>query len=113
MKRMLLIVAGLTLAAPGLCAAQPRQDSGRIFVMLDANGDGRLDKAEVTRMAEMRAERQGDPSLASPERVNAVFGHLDANGDGFIDRAELETMRKARAPAPPPEDQEGVTPPAN
>jgi Ca2+-binding EF-hand superfamily protein len=54
----------------------------------------------------MRAERQGDPSLASPERVDAFFKHLDANGDGFIDKNEMESMRKARAAPPPPDEPE-------
>ncbi|HKX87936.1 MAG TPA: EF-hand domain-containing protein [Sphingopyxis sp.] len=107
MKKLTMIAASLGLAIPAVCAAQPPQDGGRMFAMIDANGDGKLDKAEVTRMAEMRAQRQGDPTLASPEKVDAFIKHIDANGDGAIDKAELDARRKARAEAPPAE-----TPPA-
>lgn len=107
MKTLTLIAAAAGLALPAIAAAQPPQDNGRIFAMMDANNDGKLDKAEITKMAEMRAQRQGDPSLASPEKVDAFIKHVDANGDGFIDKGEIEKMRGARASAPPAE-----TPPA-
>ncbi len=103
MKTLTLIAAAAGLAISASAAAQPPQDGGRIFAMMDTNKDGKLDKAEITKMAEMRAQRQGDPSLASPEKVEAFIKHVDANGDGFIDKNELESMRKARASAPPPE----------
>ena len=103
MKKRILIAAPLALIAPA-AHAQPPHDGGRIFAMIDANGDGKLDKAEITRMAQMRAEKQGDPSLAAPEKIDIFFKHLDANGDGFIDKNEMESMRKARA-APPPQDE--------
>ena len=73
--------------------------------MIDANGDGKLDKAEVTKMAEMRAQRQGDPTMASPEKVDAFIKHIDANGDGVIDKGEIEARQKARASAPPTDGQ--------
>jgi len=101
MKKLMMVAASAALAVPALASAQPPQDGGRMFAMIDTNGDGKLDKAEVTKMAEMRAQRQGDPSLAAPEKIDIFFKHLDANGDGFIDKGELEAMRKARASAPP------------
>lgn len=104
MKKMTMIAAAVGLAIPVVCTAQPKQDGGRMFAMIDANGDGKLDKAEFTRMAEMRAQRQGDPTLASPEKVDAFFKHIDANGDGVIDKAELEARQKARAEPPPAEE---------
>ena len=110
MRKWTMIAAAFGAALPGLAAAQPPQDGGRIFAMMDANGDGKLDKAEVTKMAEMRAQRQGDPSLAAPEKVDAFFKHLDANGDGFVDKSEIEAMRSARASAPPPEAPQGDAP---
>lgn len=103
MTKLTMIAIMIGLAAPGIAAAQPAQDGGRIFAMLDSNGDGKLDKAEITRMAEMRAQRQGDPSMASPEKVDAFIRHIDSNGDGAIEKSELEAMRNARAAAPPPE----------
>lgn len=110
MKTLTIIAAATGLALPAIAAAQPPQDNGRIFAMMDTNNDGKLDKAEVTKMAELRAQRQGDPSLASPEKVGAFFKHVDANGDGFISKEEIETMRKARAAAPPPEGAPGEAP---
>lgn len=103
MKKFMMIAAAASLAIPAVASAQPPKDDGRLFAMIDTNGDGKLDKAEVTKMAEMRAQRQGDPSLASPEKVDAFIKHVDANGDGFIDKAEIEKMRSARASAPPAE----------
>lgn len=103
MKKLLMIVGLAGLAVPAVGAAQPPQDDGRIFAMIDTNRDGKLDKAEITKMAEMRAQAQGDPTLASPEKVDAFIKHVDANADGAIDKKEMETMQKARASAPPPE----------
>lgn len=103
MKTLTMTAAALAMAFPVLASAQPKPDDGRIFAMIDANGDGKLDKAEVTRMAEMRAQRQGDPTLASPEKVDAFIKHVDANKDGVIDKTEIAAMRDARASAPPAE----------
>lgn len=102
MKKLTMIAASIGLAVPGLAGAQPPQDGGRIFAMLDSNSDGKLDKAEITKMAEMRAQQQGDPAMASPEKVEAFIKHIDANGDGAIDKAEMDAVRKARAAPPPP-----------
>jgi len=105
MKKLTMIAASFGLAVPAVCAAQPPQDGGRMFAMIDANGDGRLDKAEITKMAEMRAQQQGDPAKASPERVDAFIKFLDANGDGVVDKAELAAKQKARAEPPPPAEE--------
>ncbi|WP_432770070.1 MAG: EF-hand domain-containing protein [Sphingopyxis sp.] len=103
MQKLTMMAAAIALAVPAMAIAQPPQDDGRLFAMIDTNGDGKLDKAEVTKMAEMRAQRQGDATMASPEKVDAFIKHVDANGDGVIDKAEIGAMRGARAGAPPPE----------
>ena len=105
MKTAIWIAASLGLALPALAAAQPPQGGGRMFERMDANGDGKLDKAEITKMAEMRAQQQGDPAKASPERVDAFIKFLDANGDGVVDKAELAAKQKARAEPPPPAEE--------
>jgi len=107
MKTLTMMAAAFALAVPAIAIAQPKPDDGRLFAMIDTNGDGKLDKAEVTKMAEMRAQRQGDPSMASPDKVDAFIKHVDANGDGVIDKTEIAAMRDARAGAPPAD-----TPPA-
>lgn len=103
MKKISMIAVSAAFALPTIAAAQPPQDGGRLFAMIDANGDGKLDKTEVTKMMERRAERSGDASAASTENIDAFIKRADANGDGAIDKAELDAMRKARAEPPPPE----------
>lgn len=102
MKTAILIAASVALSLPTLTAAQQPKDGGRMFAMVDANGDGKLDRAEVTSMMEKRAERRGDASLKSPEKIDAFIKRADANGDGAVDKAELAAMRKARAAPPAP-----------
>ena len=101
-KTAILIAASVALSLPTLAAAQQPKDGGRMFAMVDANGDGKLDRAEVTSMMEKRAERRGDASLKSPEKIDAFIKRADANGDGAVDKAELAAMRKARAAPPAP-----------
>ncbi|WGM40165.1 EF-hand domain-containing protein [Caulobacter sp. NIBR1757] len=48
-------------------------DGSRMFGMLDSNGDGSLDKAELGKMAERR------------------FGRMDADGDGVLSAAERQS----------------------
>ena len=48
-------------------------DGSRMFGMLDGNGDGALDKAELGKMAERR------------------FGRMDADGDGVLSAAERQS----------------------
>ena len=103
MRKFLTIAAPLMLAIPAAHAQPPAHNGERMFAMMDTNGDGKLDKDEIAKMMQMRAERMGDPSMATPERVDALMKRLDPNGDGFVDKAEMEAMRKARAAAPPPE----------
>ncbi len=107
MKTAIWIVASLGLALPVVAAAQPPQGGGRMFERMDANGDGKLDKAEITKMMEMRAERRGDATLKSPEKIDAFIKRADANGDGAVDTAEMQATRKMRAAPPPPPPAEG------
>jgi hypothetical protein len=102
-KTAILIAASFGIV-PTLSAAQPPQGGGRMFERMDANGDGKLDRAEVTKMMEVRAERRGDVTLKSPEKIDAFMKRVDANGDGTIDKAEFDATRKARG-APPPEGE--------
>ncbi|MDP2323726.1 MAG: hypothetical protein Q8N51_06820, partial [Gammaproteobacteria bacterium] len=46
------------------------------FAQADANGDGRISRAESR--------------LLFPELTDAQFDALDTNGDGFLSRAELD-----------------------
>jgi hypothetical protein len=51
-------------------------DGSRMFGMVDGNGDGALDKAELGKMAERR------------------FGRMDADGDGVLTAAERQAGRQ-------------------
>ncbi|MGV3730064.1 MAG: EF-hand domain-containing protein [Sphingopyxis sp.] len=97
MKTLIWAIAATGLAMPAVAMAQAPKDGGRMFAMLDADGNGKLDKAEVTRMMTMRADRSGDPSMKSPEKIAAFMKRADSNGDGAIDQAELAAFRKAQA----------------
>ena len=56
---------------------------------------------------QMRAERRGDATLKSPEKIDAFIKRADANGDGAVDKAEMQATRKMRAAPPPPPPAEG------
>lgn len=43
MKILTMTAAAFALAVPALAIAQPKPDDGRIFAMIDTNGDGKLD----------------------------------------------------------------------
>ncbi|ALJ13772.1 EF-hand domain-containing protein [Sphingopyxis macrogoltabida] len=105
MKKLTIIAASLGLALPAAAGAQPQDDNGRMFAAIDTNGDGKLDKAEVTKMAELRAKEKGDPSLAAPEKIDSFIKHIDANGDGAIDKGEIQAIRDSRASPPPSEGE--------
>lgn len=108
MKKLMMIAVPLALAAPAVHAQPAGLNGDRLFAMIDSNSDGKLDKDEVAKMMQMRAERMGDPSLASAEKVDAFMKRADANGDGVIDKAEMEAVFKARASAPPPPSPSGT-----
>ena len=92
MRKFLTIAAPLMLAIPAAHAQPPAHNGERMFAMMDANGDGKLDKDEIAKMMQMRAERMGEPSMATPERVDALMKRLDTNGDGFVDKAEMLSL---------------------
>lgn len=56
--------------------SKPSGDGSRMFGMIDGNGDGSLDKAELGKMAERR------------------FGRMDADGDGVLTAAERQSGAK-------------------
>ena len=66
-------------------AAFGARAEGRHFESLDANGDGKISKAEAVANAD----------------VNAQFARYDQNGDGFIERAEVSSANQAPAAEPP------------
>ena len=60
-----------------------------LYAKADANHDGNLDKAEYTKLLELRKERQAKMAAATPD-----FAALDKNKDGVISKEEMrEGMR--------------------
>ncbi|MBL8649580.1 MAG: EF-hand domain-containing protein [Sphingopyxis sp.] len=93
MKKLLIIAAPLALAIPALHAAEPARGGGDRFAMMDANGDGKIDKAELTKVAEVEAAKKGTP--VDGAKIDEMIRTIDANGDGAVDRGEMNAMRKA------------------
>ena len=124
-KKMTLLTLGAALiavpvlAAPGgdrnmgdanndgvLTRAEAETHAKAMFVKLDVNKDGKLDKADrEARRAQMREE---------------MFKRLDTNGDGMISKAEFLADRgpegrgpegRPDMPPPPPEGGPDMAPP--
>jgi EF hand len=98
---VLMLVSGLAHAqAPSLDPAGDGPVSLDAFIKaendamlgrLDADGDGRISKAEMKPVADRAPEgsdREG--------RLERMWARSDLNGDGFIDRAELDAGAKQR-----------------
>jgi Ca2+-binding EF-hand superfamily protein len=66
-----------------------------IFKRLDANGDGRVSKAEFEVLTQKLAERgQGKAGGAMGGRL---FDRLDVNGDGSLSATEFARLQELRA----------------
>jgi Ca2+-binding EF-hand superfamily protein len=62
------------------------------FLIFDANGDGVLNKEEITAML-----KKLDPELANNEtQLEEVFQHMDKDGNGTIDYLEFVEAIKDR-----------------
>ncbi len=99
--------------APKICSVcgkemQPGDKCAKMLEKYDANGDGKLDKAEKKTMRsdrkEAREEKLANMSPKKRERMEARqakrqqenLTKYDANGDGKLDKAERQTMRASK-----------------
>ena len=64
------------------------------FEKLDSNGDGSLDKTEISSMAEKLSEMRGESVDAGQ-----IISKLDSDGDGLVNEEEFEA---GRPEGPPP-----------
>jgi hypothetical protein len=71
-------------ASPPSQSRPASQGGGATFESLDANGDGKISKAEAQANA----------------GVSAQFSRYDVNGDGFIERDEVNQANKPPAESP-------------
>jgi len=72
---------------------QTAQNSDKMFLRMDANGDGVIDKAEFTAAKEKREEKTGKEIDSEKQ-----FAKFDTNSDGHISKSEYDT-RKAEMKA--------------
>lgn len=101
--------AGIVVAQQAPAQDPVRQDRG--MARADADGDGRISRAEFTagRLDRLRAaDANGDGTVTreemqavrearKDERADRHFARLDANGDGSVSRAEFDAARESRA----------------
>ncbi|WP_197411733.1 MULTISPECIES: EF-hand domain-containing protein [unclassified Sphingopyxis] len=98
MKILYLIAAPLALATAAH-AAEPTSNGDALFAKLDANGDGKIDKAELTKAHEAKAAEKGDKTPVDTAKIDEMIKRVDTNGDGAVDKAEMSAIRKAPAGA--------------
>lgn len=112
-------VAAMALAVSagvGVAQQAPSQDPGQNagrqdrMARADANGDGRISRAEFTagRLDRLRAADANGDGIVTPEEMGAArearqaewgdrhFARLDADGNGAVTRAEYDAARDAR-----------------
>lgn len=114
MKTLLTAAAGLTLSLAALQPAMAQQGPGRLdangdgkvtkaefqagrvnqMMRMDANKDGKVSREEFASMAARRAERAAEKGAQPKGKGDGsrLFDRVDANRDGFLDRAELGKM---------------------
>ena len=101
--------AGIVVAQQAPAQDPVRQDRG--MARADADGDGRISRAEFTagRLDRLRAadangdgtvtreEMQAVREVRKDERADQHFARMDANGDGAVSRSEFDAARETRA----------------
>ena len=88
MKTLTMIAVSIAVAVPAIAAAQPPHDGGRIFAMLDTNGDGKLSQDELF----ARTPAAGNsilPSDRQASRQSSYFQRLDTDKDGVVTLTEF------------------------
>jgi Ca2+-binding EF-hand superfamily protein len=70
----------------------PAQMQAKFFAKVDANGDGGIDKTELTDAIEEMKERSGSTAEVD---VDTLLSTLDSGGDGSISQAELSENDRA------------------
>lgn len=100
MRKSAQFLAALALLAPAVASAQAPESLTRAaqtasaeqrFKRLDANGDGKFDRAEFLQVRN-QAERQAEAELR--QTLTREFSELDANKDRNLTAAEIDAKVK-------------------
>jgi Ca2+-binding EF-hand superfamily protein len=67
-----------------------------LFNKVDSNGDGGIDKVEISDLAKKLSEDTG-----TTLNVDDIFSTYDADGDGKLSKTELDSFMRENAPPPP------------
>jgi hypothetical protein len=88
----LILAAALVLASGSAGQDGPKGDPEKLFKFADRDGDGKLSKAEFTRVVS-NGPRFKDKIKDNPRLVDLLFGRLDEDGDGSLSLAEFKRLR--------------------
>ena len=101
---MINSIGGMGSYVSGIDQTAMQQRRDEMFAKIDQNGDGSLDKAEFSAMAEKMSQRTGETV-----DIDQLFADIDTNSDGVLDQEELdahaENMRAQMPPPPPPPEE--------
>jgi Ca2+-binding EF-hand superfamily protein len=89
------VTSGGGFSAMGVWGGQrpdPAQMQAKFFAKVDANGDGGIDKTELTDAIDEMKKRSGSTAEVD---VDALFSALDTAGDGSISQTELSENDRA------------------
>ena len=108
MRRIVMGALMAGLATVGAASAQPGAGMPRA---LDLDGDGMIQRSEVSAANDARFRRldtNGDGMVSKDEfdaAIGQVFSAMDTNGDGALSRVEIrgraEQMRRLMGPGRP------------
>jgi hypothetical protein len=82
MKTPIYVLALLMLGGQALAGENPRSDAPHDTMRADADGDGRVSRAEA--------------EAAGSQKSSAWFEKLDANKDGYVTRDEISNAKATR-----------------
>ncbi len=108
MLRLAAVALAATIALPAAAqdaapdTAKLEKQAKRQIGKFDADGDGKLNAAEVVKLLEARAAKKAESSGGTPEAVDAkkaerYVKRADTDGDGKISQAEWVAQRSQKA----------------
>jgi Ca2+-binding EF-hand superfamily protein len=100
LKALLVAVIALAFSTPAMAQDEKKNEKRRdretpeqAFKKMDADGDGKATKDEVTKWVESN-ERMARRAKDDPEFVNNMFKRMDGDGDGKVSLDEYKKYRE-------------------